>query len=380
MADVTIKSGSLNGGVLGELSKEWFSRPADERITGANSWEARLNIAKLAKDQYNNSSAGVVNTKQIEMVNHQGALALRSNKSGAIAHPSYFAFGQICARAGAPAGYIRALHDNPDLAAANLNHGLKTRDDERIGVLLRKHNLGLRLDAATGPTYGRVWNWQVLDAVNQHLDPNWTVPGIFGKAVGAITKENTSLFLGSQDMFIGLSDEHNKIEIPNRRDGKPGLLSRGVLIGNSESGAGTLKIWAFLFDYACFNRNFWGVEDFTEISIRHTSGAPARFMYEAQPAIRKFLNAKTAHTVEVLKLAQHTKVADPFAFLTKKFTKPAANAIITIHKEEEHRPIETLWDCNVGATAYARTLPWQDERLTIERLAGEMMPKIKDVA
>jgi hypothetical protein len=230
--------------------------------------------------------------------------------------------------------------------------------------------------ACTGPTYGRIWNYEILEAVNRHLGENWTVPGIFGQAVGAITKENTSLFLSAQDMFIGLSDETNKIEIPNRRDGKPGLLSRGILIGNSEVGAGVLTVKGFLFDYACFNRNFWGVEDITEIRIRHTSGAPGRWLYEAQPSIRKFLNASTTNTVKQLEAARSLKIDDPLKFLTKHFTKPASQAIIEIHMKEEDHPIENVWDANVGATAYARTLPWQDERLKIETIAGGFMPRV----
>lgn len=378
MADVTVKSGSLNGGVLGTLSKEWFSRPADERITGTDSMDARRNIQRIAEGYWSNSKSAVLNTHQIALVPHEQGLVLRTPK-GAIAAPSYWAMTQLCQRAGVPAGYLRgSLAENPALAAECLNYGLRQREDDRVGLLVNKRaENALQLTACTGPTYGRIWNKDILAAVNRTLDEKWTVPGIFGQAVGAITKENTSLFLSAQDMFIGLSDETRKIEIPNRRNGKAGLLSRGVLIGNSEVGAGKLVIYGFLFDYACFNRNFWGVEDFTEISIKHTSGAPERFLREAQPAIQKFLNASTARTTEVLKLAQNTRIADPLDFLGKKFTKPAAQAIVEIHLKEEQRPIETLWDANVGATAYARTMPWQDDRLKIERLAGEMMPKAR---
>jgi hypothetical protein len=284
---------------------------------------------------------------------------------------------QLCQRAGVPAGYIReGLKGNAALAAQNLNYGLRSRADDRVGLLLTNRGGALQVGACTGPDYGRVWNKDVLAAVDAHFDDHWTVPGIFGKAVSEITKENTSLFLSAQDMFIGLADETRKIEIPNRRDGKPGLLSRAVLVGNSEVGAGTLKIWAFLFDYACANRNFWGVEDFVEVTIRHTSGAPSRFLREAQYSIKKFLNAGTEKTKEIYKLAQGTKIPDVDKFLAgHKFTRSAAKAIIEVHKQEEHRPIETLWDANVGATAYARRIEQQDERLKIERMAADFMPR-----
>lgn len=376
---VTVKSGSMNGGVLGDLSREWFSRPADERITGKDSMDARLNIAKQAKAFYDRSTARTLSTHEIEVVPKVGALdalAIRG-PSGGLALPSYWGMTQLCQRAGVPASYLReGLSENPGLAAANLNYALQRSENERVQLLLTLRGENAQMVAATSPSYGRIWNYQILEAANRHLGPEWTVPGIFGKAVGEITKENTSLFLGSQDMFIGLSDETNKIEFKNRRDGKPGMLSRGILIGNSEVGAAKLLIKFFLFDYACFNRNFWGVEDVLEVSIRHSSGAPGRWLLEAMPSIQKFMNAGTGNVLKQLEAARSTKIADPLKFLTdRKFTRPAAQAVIEIHKTEEHRPIETIWDAEVGATAYARTLPYQDERLKIEMLAAAFMPK-----
>lgn len=374
--DVSVKAGSMNGGVLGALSREWFARPPDERITGKDSMDARKNLREKAQSYYDSSKAIVVSTHKIEVqpLGEQG-LVLRGEKNPAA--PSFWATTQICQRAGVPAGYIRdGLKNNADLAARCLNYGLRSRADDRVGLLLTNRDGALQVGACTGPDYGRVWNKDVILAVDNYFDDQWTVPGIFGKAVSEITKENTSLFLSAQDMFIGLADETRKIEIPNRRNGKPGMLSRAVLVGNSEVGAGTLKIWAFLYDYACANRNFWGVEDFVEVTIRHTSGAPSRFVREAQASIRKFLNASTAKTVEVLKLAQMTKIPYVEKFLAQqKFTRSAANAIIEVHKQEEQRPIETLWDANVGVTAYARRIEQQDERLKIERMAADFMPR-----
>jgi hypothetical protein len=40
---------------------------------------------------------------------------------------------------------------------------------------------------------------------------------------------------------------------------------------------------------------------------------------------------------------------------------------------EEGRPIETLWDATTGATAYAKSIPWQSERVDFESLAGDIL-------
>jgi hypothetical protein len=258
-----------------------------------------------------------------------------------------------------------------------MNWGLEHRDVEEIGVLGTKQDNGLILSAVTGPGYGRIWNKDIIRALRDTLDPHWTVPGIFGKPVSEITKENTSLFLSAQDMFIGLADETRRIEVPNRRNGQASTLARMILLGNSEVGAGKFMIYCRLFDYACSNRNIWGVEDFIEISFRHTSGAPHRFLQTARPAIRKFMEAGTSNVTLMLEEARKAKIPDVDAFLAKRFTKSQVSGIKMAHLTEEQRPIETIWDANVGATAYARDMEHQDERLRIERLAGEMMPKVR---
>jgi hypothetical protein len=46
---------------------------------------------------------------------------------------------------------------------------------------------------------------------------------------------------------------------------------------------------------------------------------------------------------------------------------------MAVHEQEEGRPIETLWDVTVAATAFARSRTNTDKRLEIERAAGELL-------
>jgi hypothetical protein len=48
-------------------------------------------------------------------------------------------------------------------------------------------------------------------------------------------------------------------------------------------------------------------------------------------------------------------------------------AIKAVHETEEGRPIETVWDVTVAATAHARSISNTDRRLEIERAAGELL-------
>ena len=47
--------------------------------------------------------------------------------------------------------------------------------------------------------------------------------------------------------------------------------------------------------------------------------------------------------------------------------------IKAIHLIEEGRPIETVWDVTVAATAHARSIPNTDKRLEVERAAGDLL-------
>ena len=85
------------------------------------------------------------------------------------------------------------------------------------------------------------------------------MPGIFGRNA-TVDKAYTTLYASDRDMFVFLADEDRRIEIPNRRDGKPGSLTRGFFVWNSELGNTTLGGGFFLFDYVCSNRYVWDTD------------------------------------------------------------------------------------------------------------------------
>jgi hypothetical protein len=193
-----------------------------------------------------------------------------------------------------------------------------------------------------------------------------------------VTKENTTLYAGDRDMFLFLADEERRIEVPNRRDGEPGSLARGFFVWNSEVGSATFGVATFLFDFVCQNRIVWGADEYREIRIRHTSGAPDRWIGEVAPALERYAASSDASVVKALESARNTRIGDgtPDAVrkvLETRFTKSQTGAILTAHALEEHRPIETLWDAAVGVSAYARGVPYQNDRVELERAAGALM-------
>ena len=356
---------------LMQANRQWATRPAEERFTSLPAMLAAMEARKAI------SRAAVLSSRSLRAVStpDNAGVAIVGPKGNPIA-PTHWAFGQLSNLAGAPAGYLRELP--APLAADCIDYGLQTRDVEDIGVLLSRDSTGEPvLRAATGPKYGRIWDSDVvralIDRFGDGVSGDWRVPGIRGKALDSVTADNTTLYAGDRDMFVFLADEINRLELPNRRDGKTGTLARGFFASNSETGAGTFRLKAFLFDYACENRIVWGAHELDEIVIRHTASAPDRFLEQAAPALIAYANSSAENVETVLRTAQATKLDRSQDWLAKRFGPRIAQRIEHAHVLDEGRPIETLWDAVTGATAYARSIPWTADRVEFETQAGELL-------
>jgi hypothetical protein len=356
--------------VLTQASHQWSTRPADERYLSLNDMSQHFNRIR------SESRALVQSSRRIEArPTDMKGLEIVTDKLEMPVAPTHHAFQQLATLARSPAGYLRKLP--APLAADCINYGLRfERDIEDVGILTH-HNGTHSLRAATGPNYGRIWNADIVDAMVRRFGDGitgaWKVPGEFGKDV-PVTKQNTTLYAGDRDMFVFLADEKNRIENPNRRNGQTGMLARGFFIWNSEVGDKTFGLGTFLFDYVCMNRIVWGAQEYKEVKIRHTSGAPDRFLAEMQPALVALSNASVEPITKAIEAAKARRVEEDMAdFISKRFGKGLATPMMAIHEAEEGRPIESLWDVTTAATAYARGIEHQDTRVGIEREAGKLL-------
>ena len=354
---------------LMQASHQWAMRPADERYTSL------LDMQTHFHDQRRQSRQVTVSNRafQIQPAPDNKGLNVVSRDGHEFA-PTNWAFGQLAQLAEAPGGYLRTLP--APIAADCMNYGLKfKRDVEDVGLLLYKNGDAI-LKAATGPKYGRIWNADILDTMvdrfGDGLTGDWRVPGEFGKAV-VVTKENTTLYAGDRDMFVFLADEVNRVTIPNRRNGETGSLARGFFMWNSEVGSKTFGLGTFLFDYACKNRIIWGAENFQQITIRHSSGAPDRWLEELRPALQAYANSSGEGVRHLVIEAQAKRLDNVDEFLAGKFGKRQVDQIKAVHMLEEQRPIETLWDVTTAVTALAKAIAFQDDRVELERKGGDIL-------
>lgn len=376
--------------ILTQASHQWASRPADQRFLDLHELRQRT------LDGKNNSTGKVVPTKALHfeaMEDHKGLKIAGQN--GVSADVTHWSFGQLAGLAKAPAGYLRELP--AELVADNLNYGLRFRREiDEVGVLLTRetaslgdpsfmpgHAVGkevarIEMRAATGPNYGRIWNADIADSlVNRFGDGrtgDFRVPGEFGKQV-EVTRNNTTIYGSDRDMFVFLADEEHRIDVHGRRNGEPGSLARGFFIWNSEVGSTSFGVAMFLFDYVCMNRIVWGVQQFSEIRLRHTVSAPEKWLDNVEPLLMEYANSSAAPVEETIRNAQAKKLdSDLDDFLkSRKFNKSQVNAIKATHEAEEGRPIETVWDAVTGITAYAKTIQYQDDRVAVERAGGKVL-------
>ncbi len=370
---------------VGRVSSEWFNRPADERY---------VSLADLFASVKGRSERSRTRTVESAAVRVEASrddaerLSLMLPGSDKPVAPTHWSFGQLAGLVGAPAAYLRQLP--AALAGINLQYGLTSHRAEQVKTLESDEGR-IELRAVTGPDYGRIYDHELVAAVqriagNGTGDTRWKVPGVLDWSTGIynprvdVTADTTTLYASDRDVFLFLVDDLNPIEAGRLPDGSPDLYFRGFYCWNSEVGAKTLGMASFYLRAVCQNRNLWGVEDFEEISIRHSKYAANRFAHEAAPALTRFADSSPMPFVNGIKAARAQIVArtdeDRSDFLRKRgFGKAETAKIIETVLAEEGRKPESVFDFVQGITAMARGKTHQDARLDLEGRAKKLLDR-----
>jgi hypothetical protein len=371
---------------VGRVSSEWFNRPDDERFLSLDDLYASVKgRAERSRTRTVESAAIRVEASR----DNPERLGLVLPGTDATVAPTHWSFGQLASLVGAPAAYLRQLP--APLAGINLQYGLTNHRAEQVKTLETEDGR-TELRAVTGPDYGRIHDHELVSAVRRIVgngtgDTRWKVPGVLDWSTGIytpqvdITRDTTTLYASDRDVFLFLVDDMNPIEAGRLPDGAPDLYFRGFYAWNSEVGAKTLGIASFYLRAVCQNRNLWGVEDFQEITIRHSKHAASRFAHEAAPALTRFAESSPAPFIDGIRAAREKIVArtdeDRQDFLRKRgFSKAETGRIVETVLAEEGRPPESVFDFVQGITAVARSKPQQDARLAMETRAKAILEKV----
>ncbi|TYC86157.1 DUF932 domain-containing protein [Novosphingobium sp. BW1] len=378
---VDVSRGERNG----RVSSEWFSRPDDERY---------LSLSELFSSVHGRAEQSRTRTVESAAIRVEASrddperLALMLPGSASPAAPTHWSFGQLASLVGAPAAYLRQLP--APLAGINLQYGLTSHRAEQVKAL-ETDDGRVELRAVTGPDYGRIYDHELVSAVQRIAgngigDTRWKVPGVLDWSTGIynprvdVTRDTTTLYASDRDVFLFLVDDLNPIEAGKLPDGSPDLYFRGFYCWNSEVGAKTLGIASFYLRAVCQNRNLWGVEQFEEITIRHSKYAASRFAHEAAPALTRFADSSPMPFVNGIRAARERIVArndeDRSDFLRRRgFSRADTAKIVETVLAEEGHPPSSVFDFVQGITALARDKTNQDARLDLETRAKKLLDR-----
>lgn len=351
------------------VSRQWASRPDDQRFLTVADLYAKVSQRKVecrVEDV-------ALDAMHIGTTEDGSGLSL-SDGQGLGGMLNHWSFGQLCARAKAPAGYLRTLP--AELAAIPLQWSMETHetanDEGNNGKIMIRKNGETWVSAITSPTYGRIWDADVVRAVQESVDLDiWRVPA--ASYQGSDPKRATTLYASDRDVFMFLVNEDSAIEA----DGES--IKRGFYVYNSEVGSSLFGIATFTYDHVCDNRIIWGQKNFTELKIRHTSGGPHRFVAQAAPQLAAYANASTAGAAATIKLAKATEVGKDRKSVVewmkaRGFTAPlASKAFDAAERDPRNYNPRSVWGLVQGATDVAHDTNHTDTRTDIEAKAGALL-------
>lgn len=381
------------GGHNGALNAQWAGRPDDQRFTTMNDLRAAV-YARAERSEEAEMSTALdfhFGTKFGEDEEGRSTKYLDIRAGDHIVTPTNWAFGQMASVVGIKADVLNTMP--PALAATNMRWGFTNRA-EHVKALELRENGDRELRAITSPSYGRVWDHQLVDWIADVCEKSgldWKVPGELNWGTRhydpevPTTLQNTTLYASDRDVWGFLCDDRNPIQVGLLSDGSPDLVFRGFYFWNSEVGKTSLGLATMLLRGVCMNRNLWGVQGFKEVRINHSANAGKRLVSDLAPLLSDYVQSSASEAQAAIGEAQKAtvgkndeEVAD--FMVASGFGRRAAVDMISDHLRLEGKPARSRWDVAQAATAYARRFPHQDKRIGLELLAGRVLEDVEHSA
>jgi len=348
---------------------QWAQRPEDQRFTSLEAMRDQcLAYAAQARE-----AELAWNTLRVEAVDKDLQLLGRTGVPAAL---SYYAFGQLAQRAGAPAPYIRTLP--PTLAAQNLNHGLAKRADAATARLLfhDRNGSGLLLRAATSTVYERIWNHEVLGRLVDLQGDGWQAATPDVVFAGLPHSADPDLYASDHDMFAFIRHPDRAID-----DGSEYGLRRGIIVSNSEVGDASLSATYFLYRYQCGNHIIWGAQDVLNVRVAHR-GETARERFQSYlGTLTQYVDGSAREEEAQIAKARTTVIAKDkagvldvlFGKRTLDLSRTQLEAGFDATVPDEDGDPCTVWGVVQGLTRHSQTVAYADERTRLDRAAGKVL-------
>lgn len=387
-------------GNLMRASNQWAFRPADERF-----WNLKeLHEATILHRHQAVTASIKLEDTRVEAVGESLQL---TGRTGVPAKFTHWSFGQLASLAQAPGSYLRTLPAT--LAAQNLNHGLKNRENGESHLLMSKGPDGrgfndgqvsseYRIRAFTSDRYARIWNHEIVERLIE-LPSEWRVPparpadssdprvrpateadildrkGMLSIKVGDMIAP-AGLYASDEDMFVFMVDESRPIY-----DGTPEGLARGFFITNSEVGKASFRVTTFLYRHCCGNHIIWDAQQLEEIKIRHVGTAPTKAFAQLSVELIKYSEASASmdeariHSAKSFKIAANMDDVIDEVFQKKIISRSNAQAAYQLC--EENADVDgdprSAWGLSQGITRLSQEQVNADQRVVLDRAAGKVL-------
>ena len=382
--------------ILTQASKQWASRPADERFWNLNEMMARTKAShERSRESYaqlHDSSFGT---------NSTGDLLIHSTDIGKPVELGHYAFGQVCRTLKAPADFLRQMPSA--LTAGCLNE--KAKDfgaADRLLLTDRRDDGSEKLRAMTSDKYARVWNWELVQALQGLESEGWIVPPArpsgpddgrtrlateddvlsFGEESVLTVKVGdeiapAGLYASDHDMFAFMVNPEIQIE-----DGSsPQGLRRGTMIRQSE--VGDCAIWKldFLFNTVCGNHIVWDAQQVKQTRVRHIGKNVGTNWVAMIDAISKDAEVSASVIEGDIKRAQEMILGEgkdeiiELLFGKRLLAKHQVASAYDLAEEYEavHGNPRSVWGVVQGLTRLSQQQKFTDARTKIDLAAGKVL-------
>lgn len=342
----------------------WRVRPSDERFDDI---AAAVHGLKLRRENSVEIDAQLGDVKVYE-----AGGALNIFVDGKECQPTHWAFAQLCGQVGpptAPATYLRSLPTW--LAAQNLAWGFDENRHSNRRLLVREVDGARLLLSVTTLGYGRIWDVEIAEAVQDMLP---RIPSGFAQP---------TVVQGGKRVPAGISSSDRDLHLLFVDQGAPiynldnVTLRRGFMIWNSEVGGRSCGLSTFLFHEQSGGMLFHPSDREAEFSFRHSKNAARRFADEMVPKLERFSGAVYGAVENEIALARGYTLPRDENDLAKWFRSngfsvaEAKGAIEQANKDG--MPMNTLWDAIAALTAHNVRHPNIDSRIDAARRTGVLL-------
>jgi len=351
-----------------KANQQWSTRPPDERFPSLKA------LYDATKAYASTAAEAEVPFATLRAEAQDGEIVL-VGKENTPAQLTNWSFGQLAARAQAPAEYLSKLPAT--LAVQNLNHGLKNRGEgtaEKANLLLHMNGRML-CRALTTDTYERIWNYEVAERLLGLEAQGWqpAMPD-FNKS----GDDFPALYASDRDMFAFIRLQNQTIQQPT--DGSLPPMYKGLIYWNSEVGDRKIGCMKFLYNGMCGNHIIWGASDVAEFSARHVGNVRSNF-HQFEVQIRRYANESTSDLEATIAAAHQKVIASTkegvldylFGKRTIGLTRKAIEASYDAVVPEQDGDPKTVWGIVQGLTRHSQTIPYAGERQKLDRAAANVL-------